>query len=47
MPLTEKGKEIRRKFREQYGREQGNRRFYASQNKGRIKGTHKKGGRKR
>jgi hypothetical protein len=42
MPLTEKGKKIRRKMREQYGEEKGDRVFYASQNKGTIKGTHRR-----
>jgi len=44
MPLTEKGKEILKKFIEQYG-EEGKNIFYASLVKGTIpdKGIHKKG----
>ena len=40
MPLTEKGKKIKRSMEEQYGKEKGERVFYASQKKGTIKGTH-------
>ena len=43
MPLTKKGKKIKRAMQEEYGKERGERVFYASQNKGTIKGTHKKG----
>ncbi len=42
MPLTKKGKKIKRKMRQQYGEGKGDEVFYASQNKGTIKGTHKK-----
>jgi hypothetical protein len=42
MPLTEKGKKIRRNMRKKYGKEKGDKVFYAFQNKGTIKGTHKK-----
>jgi hypothetical protein len=42
MPLTKKGKKIRRSMREQYGKKKGDRVYYASQNKGTITGTHKK-----
>ncbi len=42
MPLSEKGKKIRRAMRKQYGAKKGDEVFYASQNKGVIKGTHKK-----
>lgn len=41
MPLTKKGKKIKRAMAEEYGKEKGERVFYASQNSGRIKGTHK------
>jgi hypothetical protein len=41
MPLTEKGKKIKRAMEKEYGSERGERVFYASQNKGTIKGTHK------
>lgn len=42
MPLTKKGKKIKRAMKKQYGKEKGEQVFYASQNKGTIKGTHKK-----
>ena len=42
MPLTEKGKKIKRAMEKEYGsKEKGERVFYASQNKATIKGTHK------
>jgi hypothetical protein len=41
MPLTKKGKKIRKAMKEQYGKKKGEEVFYASQNKGTIKGTHK------
>ena len=41
MPLTAKGKKIMRSMKEQYGSKKGKEVFYASQNKGTIKGTHK------
>lgn len=43
MPLTEKGKKIKRAMVKQYGKEKGEQVFYASQKKGTIRGTHKKG----
>lgn len=43
MPLTKKGRKIMRSMRKQYGRKKGKQVFYASQNKGIIKGTHVKG----
>ena len=42
MPLTPKGKKILRKMRKTYGKKKGEEVFYRSQNKGVIKGTHKK-----
>jgi hypothetical protein len=42
MPLTKKGKKIKRAMQDQYGKEKGEQVFYASQNKGNIKGTEKK-----
>lgn len=42
MPLTKKGKKIKKSMEKTYGKERGERVFYASQNKGTIKGTHKK-----
>lgn len=43
MPLTQKGKKILTNMKESYGSEKGKKVFYASQNKGTISGTHKKG----
>lgn len=40
MPLTKKGKKIKRAMEKQYGKEKGEGVFYASQKKGKIKGTH-------
>lgn len=42
MPLTKKGKKIMKAMKKTYGAKKGKTVFYASQNKGRIKGTHKK-----
>lgn len=46
MPLTNKGAKIKKKMRETYGKKKGDKVFYASQNKGTIKGTHKTGKKK-
>ncbi len=42
MPLTNKGKKILSEMKKEYGKKKGQKVFYASQNKGTIKGTHKK-----
>ena len=42
MPLTKKGKRIKKAMQKTYGKEKGEQVFYASQNKGTIKGTHKR-----
>lgn len=42
MPLTKKGRKIKKAMEKSYGKEKGERVFYASQKKGTIKGTHKK-----
>jgi hypothetical protein len=42
VPLTKKGKKIKPAMEKEYGKEKGEEVFYASQNKGTIKGTHKK-----
>jgi len=42
MPLTKKGTEIKKAMEKQYGKKKGEEVFHASQNKGTIKGTHKK-----
>lgn len=41
MPLTKKGKSILRTMMEEYGKKKGTQVFYASVNKGTIKGVHK------
>ena len=41
MPLTEKGKKIRKSMKKQYGKKKGETVFYASRNKGVIKGVEK------
>lgn len=45
MPLTKKGNKIIHAMEKEYGAEKGKQVFYASQNKGTIKGTHKAKGR--
>lgn len=42
MPLTKKGEKIKAAMEKQYGKERGDRVFYASENKGTIKGVAKK-----
>lgn len=42
MPLTKKGKKIKKAMMEQYGSEKGEQVFYATENKGKIKGVTKK-----
>jgi hypothetical protein len=42
MPLTAKGKEIKRAMRKEYGPKKGDEVFYASENSGKIKGVAKK-----
>lgn len=47
MPLTLKGYKVRRAMEKEYGKEKGDRVFYASENKGTIKGLRfRKGKRK-
>ena len=40
-PLTSKGAKIKRKMRKTYGKKKAEKVYYASQNKGTIKGTHR------
>jgi hypothetical protein len=47
MPLTKKGKKIKKAMAEEYGKKKGEAVFYASENKGTIKGVHKKGAKKK
>jgi hypothetical protein len=42
MPLTDKGKKIKKKMKESYGAEKGERVFYASEASGKIKGVAKR-----
>lgn len=41
MPLTKKGAKIKKAMTKTYGKKKGEEVFYASQNKGTVKGTHK------
>ena len=41
MPLTQKGKKIMKSMKKQYGKKKGETVFYASRNKGVIKGVDK------
>jgi hypothetical protein len=41
MPLTDKGKKIMKSMKKQYGKKKGKTVFYASRNKGVIKGVEK------
>lgn len=45
MPLNKKGKKIMKAMMKEYGAEKGKKVFYASENKGTIKGVTKKKGR--
>ena len=42
MPLTKKGKMIKASMEKTYGKKSGDRVFYASENKGTVKGVAKK-----
>lgn len=41
MPITKKGKKIMESMKHEYGERKGKEVFYASENKGTIKGVHK------
>lgn len=43
MPLNKKGKKIKKAMELEYGKERGEKVFYASENKGKIKGVKKRG----
>jgi len=43
MPLTKKGAKVKRAMTKTYGKKKGTKVFYASINKGTVKGVHKKG----
>ena len=42
MPLTQKGKKIMKAMQKQYGKNKAKNFFYATKNKGKIKGVDKK-----
>lgn len=42
MPLTKKGAKIKKEMEDKYGKEKGDRVFYASANKGTVKSVEKK-----
>lgn len=46
MPLTPKGKKIKASMDEEYGKKKGDAVFYASINKGTVKGAERKGSKK-
>lgn len=46
MPLTAKGEKIKAAMQKEYGKNRGERVFYASENAGKIKGVAKSGGKK-
>lgn len=46
MPLTKKGRKVMAAMMAEYGPKKGKQVFYASENKGTIKGVHRKKGKK-
>lgn len=46
MPLTKKGAKIERNMEKEYGKKKGESVFYASKNKGTIKGVEKRKGKR-
>lgn len=42
MPLTTKGKKVKAAMQRQYGKTKGERVFYATENKGKVRGLTKK-----
>lgn len=46
MPLNQKGREIKQSFEREYGKDKGERYFYASENSGRVKDVVKEGPKK-
>lgn len=47
MPITKKGKKVLASMKKQYGAKKGKQVFYASANKGKIKGVHGKSKKKK
>lgn len=41
-PLNKKGKKIKKAFEKEYGKKKGEKVFYATENKGKLKGIKKK-----
>lgn len=41
MPLTKKGRKVKKAMEKTYGKKKGEQVFYASINKGKVKGAHK------
>ena len=42
MPLTSKGRKVKAAMQKQYGKKEGEEVFYATENKGKVKGLTKK-----
>jgi hypothetical protein len=42
MPLTKKGKKVKKAMQKEYGDKKGKQVFYATENKGKLKGVTKK-----
>jgi hypothetical protein len=47
MPLTKKGEKVKAAMKKQYGAKKGEEVFYATENKGKVKGLAKKTGKKK
>lgn len=47
MPLTKKGETVKAAMKKQYGAKKGEQIFYATENKGKVKGLTKKTGKKK
>jgi hypothetical protein len=47
VPLTAKGRKVKKAMTQQYGKKKGEQVFYAAENKGTIKGVHKGGKRRK
>lgn len=43
MPLTEKGKKVKKAIEKTYGKKKGEQVFYATENKGKVKGLRRRG----
>lgn len=42
MPLSRKGRKIKRKMEEEYGKKKGDQVFYASENSGKLRGLRRR-----